>query len=285
MSRRSRERDHARLLARARGLIEEGHLDEAHAALDLVLRDAPQHYPALLALARLELARGRYPSVIFQARRLIRLDPDRTEGHRLLVQVLLAEGRTDEAVEVAREAAARTPDAGLLIDLAHAEMYAGEVVAAAQAAEHAIEVAPEDDEPYATLARLAWQADEPVEALRLYDEAIARAPVTGGARRQYRLERDRVVARFERPGGAPLPTEPPEAVTLGGAGAVPQGGDPDRSAGRRREPSPAGAPDEDDVIDLRDVMEQELVIDLRDMLEREPEEPLRLPFRWPGRRR
>lgn len=98
----------------ARSLSALGRLDEAREALHGALRVDPEYFNAVYSLGVLAREQGRTQEARRELRRAVELsgsvEPERgLLAHHDLIALLVAEGRTDEARDVARDALARWP--------------------------------------------------------------------------------------------------------------------------------------------------------------------------------
>ena len=117
-----------------RGLLlaADGELDAAAAALERSTRAAFPLRRPLMALAQIEIRRGRAAEVLFGLRRLVTRSPDEDgELRRLLAQALVAAGLAEEAIQELSEIVAAHPqDLESVFALATGELSLGRVDAA-----------------------------------------------------------------------------------------------------------------------------------------------------------
>jgi len=91
-------------------LLGAGRLDEAVERFEAVLALQPAHGDALHNLLLAQAARGDLPAAISAGRRLVVVRPDSAEARSRLGQLLLKEGRPEQAVEELRQAARIDPN-------------------------------------------------------------------------------------------------------------------------------------------------------------------------------
>lgn len=145
---------------------------------EALLREAPGAAPALHgALARLLVRGARLAEAQREVERALALQPDSVQWVVDLVWVLLEQGKSEEALEIARRRAIEAPAVAeypnLLGRIAlHREDGAG----AERAFRKAIEVDAEFVPAYVNLARLALRAERYSEAVELLQSALTRRP-------------------------------------------------------------------------------------------------------------
>ncbi len=119
--------------------------------LDELLQMRPEHAPALLMLAELQLAASPVAAAN-AAHRVVQSNPDDLQARELLARALSAMGRHDEALHVFRGVAAAMPaNAFARANFSVSLLRAGDPHAAITAARHAIELDPTAPEAYAAL--------------------------------------------------------------------------------------------------------------------------------------
>ena len=141
--------------------------------LDEVLRVRPDHAPALLLLAELQLATSPVAAAN-AAHRVIQSNPRDQQAMELLARALSAMGRNDEALHAFRDIAAAKPANALArANLAVSLLRAGDPRAAITAAEHAVELDPSAPEAHAALGHAHNLLHQHEQAIAAFHKALS----------------------------------------------------------------------------------------------------------------
>ena len=144
--------------------------------LDELLRMRPDHAPALLLLAELQLASSPVAAAN-AAHRVVQSDPNDRKAWELLARALSAMGRHDEARQAFQTIAATAPaNAFARANFAVALLRAGDPHAAAAAAHQAIELDPSLPEPHAALGHAHNMLHEAPPAIEAFTRALTLRP-------------------------------------------------------------------------------------------------------------
>jgi predicted O-linked N-acetylglucosamine transferase (SPINDLY family) len=144
--------------------------------LEELLRQKPDHAPALRMFARLQLAAN--PVAAANAvHRIVVANPHDAEAMTLLGLALSAMGRADEAVRAFQTVVALRPNDGAAhSDLAASLLRAGDPYAALAAARRAITLAPTAAEPHTNLGHARNFLHQSEEAIAAFRQALALRP-------------------------------------------------------------------------------------------------------------
>jgi predicted O-linked N-acetylglucosamine transferase (SPINDLY family) len=141
--------------------------------LDELLRVQPDHAPALLLLAELQLATNPVAAAN-AAHRVVQSNQGDQQAMELLARALSAMGRNDEALHAFRDIAAAKPANALVrANLAVSLVRAGDPRAAVAAAEQAIELDPAAPEAYAALGHAHNVLRQPDQAIAAFHKALS----------------------------------------------------------------------------------------------------------------
>lgn len=118
---------------------------QAFVSFQRAVQENPQHKEALYYLAHLYARQGKYDEAEQRLRQVLDIDPDYSEGHTYLGQVLIAQDRWDDAIVSFRRALANplyvTPDLARF-HLGRALAHRGDMEGAIAAFEDALLVSP-----------------------------------------------------------------------------------------------------------------------------------------------
>jgi putative PEP-CTERM system TPR-repeat lipoprotein len=106
--------------------VSAGNPDGATYSLERVLANQPDHLPAQVLLAEVELRRGQFDKAEQRARTLAGSQSTEAVGYRLLGDIALAQGRGSDAVASYRAALDRQSDPGVAVRLYQAYFAAGQ---------------------------------------------------------------------------------------------------------------------------------------------------------------
>ncbi|MBW2696244.1 MAG: tetratricopeptide repeat protein [Deltaproteobacteria bacterium] len=155
----------------------------ALAAADEIGKDDPRHAYAQLLRSRAQLALGDLPAALLTLEQARLAHPENVELTKALIQALLAEGRSEEALSVVRDAQARGRGSEAFvrsIDLTEALILVGmnQVEAGVDALERIIAQDPTNVPAWQSLVKLMIARGETDEALRRVEVAVAVHPST-----------------------------------------------------------------------------------------------------------
>jgi tetratricopeptide (TPR) repeat protein len=161
----------------AHPLLAGGHLAEASALIDRLVREHPNFPDTWLLLGRLQLLRRDVANAEKSLRHHLELDPQSAQGLFQLGSTLLAQDRFREAAEVFGKATQLKADFGPAhYNRGFALARAGQLREAASAFQESLRHNPERLETYILLADLRLQLREPEAALQLLNQAQAINP-------------------------------------------------------------------------------------------------------------
>lgn len=159
---------------RGRALMELGRLDEADAALDTALRQAPQDVESHLLLAKLRFMRGEEDF----ARSLAAASPRHPQLRAVLADLLRLAGRLEEAEALLRQILATDGwSPSTAVGLAVVLQEQDRIAQALPFARAAVAARPDDSDFAEALIALLLQAGEPAEARALVGRERARHPL------------------------------------------------------------------------------------------------------------
>jgi arylsulfatase A-like enzyme/Tfp pilus assembly protein PilF len=164
---------------------------------------APAHPDTLRALLQSEIGacrrlRGERDQAIAAYREAVGTRPDDSEDRLALADLLAEAGLPDEAIDELRAALARAPgDAVLLAGLGRALLAAGQAEAAEQQLLEALRGAPWLTSPWLDLGRAYEALHRPVDALRAYQDLMARTEPDDPLHRQA-ADRERLLRELPR---------------------------------------------------------------------------------------
>ena len=174
----------ADLLAGAIGLLREDRLAEAEAAFDAVLRSWPQQPDALHYLGVLRHAQGRTDDAVALVREALAQRPDDAGAWNNLGNILLLAGQADAAAEAWQHSveAGGTAAAQALANLAVLYRKQGRPADAERAARQAIAVNPEDGDAWYRLSQALLDQGRVHEGLLANSRAVSLWPTNQQAR-------------------------------------------------------------------------------------------------------
>jgi tetratricopeptide (TPR) repeat protein len=202
------------LVASAMLRSEDGHLDEALAAVKSAIKSAPQSARAEFVMGEIYLKRRDEADAIAAFTEALKLDPRMARAEVALARIHLAAGRLDEAEHFARSAIAKLSgyvDAHLIlaqvnlmrgnataaepsiraltralpdlpaaqVQLGRLELLKGNEAAARQAFQHALAKAPDTLDATAGLITMDLRSGQRAAAHEKIDQAVQRAPNDG----------------------------------------------------------------------------------------------------------
>jgi len=161
----------------ATALSREGHEDEAIAAYEAILAQAPNIPLVHYRMAESQKKKGDAAAAGAGYRRSIELDPKFVDGYVGLATVLAESGKGDEAVAAIRSGVAEDETSGRLrYALGVLEMHAGHNREAREALLKAAELDPENFETQYHLGTLALNMGDTAEAVSRFRQFIEAAP-------------------------------------------------------------------------------------------------------------
>jgi predicted TPR repeat methyltransferase len=172
------------VLAGAIGLLREDRLAEAEAAFDAVLRTWPQQPDALHYLGVLRHAQGRTDEAIALVREALALRPEDAGAWNNLGNILLLGGQADAAADAWQHSidAGGAASAQALSNLAVLYRKQGRPADAERAARQAIAVNPEDGDAWYRLSQALLDQGDVREGLLANSRAVALWPTNQQAR-------------------------------------------------------------------------------------------------------
>lgn len=188
------------LIAYARSLERTGRADSAKKVLAAVQERGDLTGPDLVDLAQISVAAGLFDEALAALQRAEAIDPTLEGLGNRTITVLVAAGRDEEALGLARRLSAGTPDRTLLSRHAELEEAAGNLDAAIMALRKAIQIDPGNEEGYIELSEFCVRYRNPELALEILDLGMKRAPssyrllvqkgITLGQGQRYELARE-----------------------------------------------------------------------------------------------
>ncbi len=143
-----------------------GNEEEARRWLSRSLEVWPWYAPYRVRYALVLIEQGQLARAEEEARAAIELGPERLAHHKLLISILLLDGRPEEALAaIDRARRLGPPDASLYTQLADARAAVGDPSGAARAQRSAIEVGRDDSGAWLRLARFRAAAGDTAGAL------------------------------------------------------------------------------------------------------------------------
>jgi serine/threonine protein kinase/tetratricopeptide (TPR) repeat protein len=151
-------------------------LQRAFAVAAEARRMAPEDRGVLRALFYIALAGGDLPKAEEALARFARIAPGDVAILELRSGLLLARGRTREAIDLMRKEARRHPSYKRLVTLGDTEFQQGEIAAGRQHLEESLRRAPGNSDALSALAELELQSGDPRRAATLYQALVQRSP-------------------------------------------------------------------------------------------------------------
>ncbi|MEZ5964175.1 MAG: protein kinase [Planctomycetota bacterium] len=195
--------DSAAALALCGLALSEIDLERAEKLLDRALALEPSHARAHAILSQILLEQGRVDDAVAQAREAVRLQPDSPGPRFGLGDTLVRNGRIAEGVEVLRQAL-QSDKLDALSELVGRRLLAtalrtsGDDDGAEAALERALEISPHDVDARLDLGKLYVDTDRLAEALPLYEGLLADVPEHATAHGDYGV----ALLRAGKPGEA-----------------------------------------------------------------------------------
>ena len=165
-------------VAYARSLQRTGRADTAMQLLADLRERGDLTGPDLVDVAQVSLAAGLFEEALAALQRAEAMDPTLEGLGSKRVTVLVAAGRDEEALGLARNLAARAPSAPVLSRLAELEERAGDLDAAIMALRKSIQVDPANEEGYIELSEFCVRYRNPELALEILDLGLRRMPAS-----------------------------------------------------------------------------------------------------------
>lgn len=188
------------LIAYARSLQRTGRTDRAKQVLSGVQERGDLTGPDLVDFAQISVAAGLFDEALAALQRAEAIDPTLEGLGNRTITVLVAAGRDEEALGLARRLSSGTPDRALLSRLAELEEAAGNLDAAIMALRKAIQTDPGNEEGYIELSEFCVRYRNPELALEILDLGMKRMPssyrllvqkgITLGQGQRYELARE-----------------------------------------------------------------------------------------------
>ena len=166
------------LIAYARSLQQLGRSDHAREVLSKVQARGDLTGPDLVDLAQVAAAAERYDEALSALERAEALDLALEGLGVRRIAILVAAGRDEEALALARMLAEKVPDRRLLSRLAELEESAGNLDESILALSRAIQVAPDNEEGYIELSEFCVRYRNPDLALEILDLGLKKRPAS-----------------------------------------------------------------------------------------------------------
>ena len=171
-------------MLRAENLMRDGQLDDAAGQFRKLIADYPDDTRARVKLAMVLNDGGKLQDAEQVLRELLRIDPDKVQGHFLLSAVQFQQAEKSQAKEQFRAAAAEArrtialaPNHGFAyVYLGLSLRHLGELDKAIAALQDATRCNPEAVDPHLHLGETLAQANRKAEAIRELEDAVRVAP-------------------------------------------------------------------------------------------------------------
>ena len=175
----SKEERRASHLARAQQYRDAGNLPKAQIELRNALQIAPHDPQAQYLLADVDQSLGKPAAAAELYQAIIDADPHEVRAHARLAHLYVLGGMGEQALALVRPALLDHPDApDLLAVRAEVRARHGDLAAALRDAEHAVSVAPANENAVAVLASVYQQSGQNARATQLIVDALQRAPAS-----------------------------------------------------------------------------------------------------------
>jgi tetratricopeptide (TPR) repeat protein len=165
---------------RSRETGDAAYVSRADRALRRAVQREPQNLEALTGLGGVALTRHRFRDALVLARRAVAAAPGTAAPYGVLGDALLELGRYDAAFAAFDRMAALKPNTSSYARVSYARELRGDVAAAIEAMELALDAAAGRAEAYAwtavELGKLHWAAGRPARAASFYRLALAARP-------------------------------------------------------------------------------------------------------------
>jgi mannosyltransferase OCH1-like enzyme/Tfp pilus assembly protein PilF len=152
-----------------------GQFAQACQLLDTLVESRPRDARVLIALGKLERARGNREAASVTFAQACAAQPDRSD---VLIELAIEQrvlGHPDAALDTARRALQLEPaSAGALLEIAQHAAFADDIEAAAMICRQAIAVGSQRPAPYLHASRLLFSLGRRAEAFAVLDEAVSR---------------------------------------------------------------------------------------------------------------
>ncbi|MXY70142.1 MAG: tetratricopeptide repeat protein [Acidobacteriia bacterium] len=163
-------------LALARSLQHVGEVESARQLLEKLRAQPGLSGPDLVDAAQIAAIAGRFDNAMEDLERAESLDASLEGLGVRRVEVLTLSGRQDEALELARQLASRTPTREIKSLVAGLSEESGDLDAAVMALREAIQADPKSEEGYIELAEFCVKYSNPKLALEILDLGLGQLP-------------------------------------------------------------------------------------------------------------
>lgn len=153
-----------------------GDLGKARESFEKVLLREPNHLPAAVLMAQIEMATGRYDAALELGERIRKDRPDSTAGDEIKGNALLATGDIRGARDAYGEAVAKSKTGRLMVKLAETTAQAGNPQEAEKLLRDWLKAHPNDVEVRLSLGIVLQNAGQEREAILEYEEVLKRQP-------------------------------------------------------------------------------------------------------------
>ena len=162
---------------RAKELLNQGRLEEAHELLSALCREDQEDIEIWSLYATASGYLGRFDDVISANSKTLEIESDYLPALNGLASALAALGRYDEAAAKFDVLLQQAPDnPATLNNYGHCLFLMGHLDAARKALEDAVRIQPHYAEAHYNLAILLEASEHPTDALRAYEQAAALKP-------------------------------------------------------------------------------------------------------------
>ena len=162
---------------RAKELLNQGRLEEAHEILSSLCREDQGDIEIWSLFGTANGYLGRFEDVVSAFQKTLEIDPDYLPALNGLASALAALGRYDEAAVKFEALLQQAPDnPATLNNYGHCLFLMGHMDAARKVLEDAVRIQPHYAEAHFNLAILLEQSGLPTEALPAYEQAAALKP-------------------------------------------------------------------------------------------------------------
>jgi predicted Zn-dependent protease len=166
-------------LERGKQFLAQGNLDKAGVEFRNAAQIQPKAPEALYLNGRVAELRGDYRAALGLYQAVIDANPDFLAARVSLAKIYVFGGAPDRALQLVEPALAKHPDTpDLLVVRSAARAKLKNMAGAREDAEHAVRLAPGNEEAVSTLAGLLQQAGEGQQAIALVSNALTRVPTS-----------------------------------------------------------------------------------------------------------